>query len=56
MSKNKIRKWSGGIVTAILSIVALSPCTFGIPELAHPWIFLAAFVWLFLFVTGFFNL
>jgi hypothetical protein len=53
----KRRTWEmlGYVSTLILGVAALSPQIFHIPRTVHPWVFLAAIIWFFLFITGFFK-
>lgn len=53
--KQRIREKLGLVSTVLLGVVALSPQSFHISQTVHPWVFLAAIVWFFLFITGFFN-
>jgi hypothetical protein len=53
----KRRAWEllGYITTLLLGAAALAPQSFHVPNNVHPWVFLAAVIWFFLCITGFFR-
>jgi hypothetical protein len=53
---HRIFKWFGAIVSILLSVAALAPATFRIPENLQPWVFLAAVFWVLAFCSGMFDL
>ena len=56
VSAPRIFKWFGAIVSILLSVAALAPATFRIPENLRPWVFLAAVFWVLAFCSGMFDL
>jgi hypothetical protein len=53
--KQRIWKFFGYFSTLLLAAAALLPQIFRVPHQMQPWVFLAAIVWFFLFVTGFWG-
>jgi hypothetical protein len=53
--KRRIRETLGYISTLLLCAMALLPQIFHISPTIHPWVFLGAIMWFFLFITGYFN-
>jgi hypothetical protein len=56
VSPHRIFKWFGAIVSILLSVAALAPATFRIPENLRPWVFLPAVFWVLAFCSGMFDL
>jgi hypothetical protein len=56
VSPHRIFKWFGAIMSLLLSVAALAPATFRIPENLRPWVFLAAVFWVLAFCSGMFDL
>ena len=52
--KQRVWKLFGYVSTALLGMAALFPQVFRFPHEVYGWVFLAAVIWFFLFITGFF--
>lgn len=55
MKRRCVVKVLGYIATGIILIVGITPNTFKIPIALHPWILLAAIVWIVAFSSGVFS-
>jgi hypothetical protein len=53
--KQKMWRVFGYGTTVLLGVAALFPQVFRLPLELNGWIFLAAILWFFLFITGFFS-
>ena len=55
VSVHRMLKGIGIMSTVLLSAVALTPDTFGIPAKLQPWVFLTAIFWVLVFCAGIFD-
>jgi len=53
--KQRLWKLFGYVSTVLLGVAALFPQIFRLPRDLYSWVFLAAIVCFFMFITGFFN-
>jgi len=53
--KQRVWKLFGYVSTVLLGAAALFPQVFRLPRDMYGWVFLAAILWFFLFITGSFN-
>ncbi len=52
MTRQKLGKLAGFVVTMAVLVVGVAPATFEIPNSLRPWIFLISIVWVIVFSSG----